>query len=156
MRFAAITAERIPKECLEKIRYAEPLSCQGILGVTGCPLVRCLARFLYKSLINRLATPYVFGRLLKTLQEPSCRNILFARRDDSGAIVQMFDPAWLLLIPFLLILAFSVWVLWHFSDELRQGRRRRIRSDTLHGHQVKIYEAPPEVLRLRRGRNQAA
>jgi hypothetical protein len=70
--------------------------------------------------------------------------------------MHIFDPAWLLLIPFLVILAFSIWVLWHFSDELRQGRRRRIRGATLYGHQVNIYEAQPEVLRFRRDRNQAA
>jgi len=70
--------------------------------------------------------------------------------------MRMFDPAWLLLIPFLVILAFLVTVLWHFSDELRQGRRRRVRSTTHYGHQVKISEAQQPVLRFRRHRNEAA
>lgn len=82
VRFAAITAERIPKECLEKIRYAEPLSCQGIPGVTGCPSLCRLAPLLYKIVTNRLVKPYVFGPLLEVLQESSRRNILvsFAAR----------------------------------------------------------------------------
>lgn len=54
-----------------------------------------------------------------------------------------FDPAWLLLIPFLVILSFTVWALWHFSDDLRQGRRRRVRNAALYGHRVKIYIPEP-------------
>jgi len=69
----------------------------------------------------------------------------------------IFDPAWLLVIPFLAILIFAVWVLWNFSGELRQGRRRRVRS-VLYGHQVKIYIPEPQrpVLRFRRSRDDEA
>lgn len=70
--------------------------------------------------------------------------------------MHLFDPAWLLLIPFLTILAFSLWALWHFSDELRQGKRRRIRSAALYGHQVKIYVPQQPALRFHRERDHAA
>jgi hypothetical protein len=69
----------------------------------------------------------------------------------------MFDPAWLLLIPFLIVLSFTVWALCHFSDELRRGKRRRIRS-AIYGHQVKIYIPEPQqrVLRFRGSRDHEA
>jgi hypothetical protein len=61
----------------------------------------------------------------------------------------LFDPAWLLLIPFFVVLAFTVWALWNFTEEIRIGRRRRIRRP-LYGHQVQIYSPEPTVLRFRR------
>jgi hypothetical protein len=69
----------------------------------------------------------------------------------------IFDPAWLLLIPFLAILSFALWALWSFSDELRQGRRRRVRRP-IYGHQVKVYLPEPRqpVLRFSRRRDQEA
>ena len=69
-----------------------------------------------------------------------------------------FDPVLLLLIPFLIVLSFTLWALWHFSDELRQGKRRRIRSAPLYGHQVKIYIPDPQqpAMRFRRRDDQAA
>jgi hypothetical protein len=68
----------------------------------------------------------------------------------------ILDPAWLLLIPFITIVAFSVWALWNFSGELRVGRRRRARHP-VYGFQVRIYSPQPPVLRFRRRHdNQAA
>jgi len=67
----------------------------------------------------------------------------------------LFDPAWLLLIPFLTILAFTLWALWNFSDEIRMGRRRRIRR-AIQGHQVRIYAPKPTVIRFRRSHDKEA
>ena len=61
------------------------------------------------------------------------------------------EPVFLQLIPFLMVLAFMLWVLWNFTQELRQGRRRRIRSSAqLYGHPVKIYAPERQVLAFRR------
>ena len=67
----------------------------------------------------------------------------------------MIDPAWFLLVPFLAILAFTVWALWNFSDELRTERRRRVRR-SLYGYQVRIYQPEPPVLRFRRSHEKEA
>lgn len=67
------------------------------------------------------------------------------------------DLAFLLLIPLLIVSAFTFWVLWNFTRELRQGRRRRVRSSRLiYGHEVRIYEPEPQVLRFRRHRDHEA
>lgn len=72
-------------------------------------------------------------------------------------MIHILEPWLLLLIPFLIVLPFSFWVLWKFTQELRQGRRRRIRSSALlYGHQVKIYTPERPVLRVRRGRDHEA
>jgi hypothetical protein len=67
----------------------------------------------------------------------------------------LFDPAWLLLNPFLLIVTFTVWALWNFSQEIRVGKRRRIRR-AIHGHQVQIYSPEKAVLRFTRTRDKEA
>jgi hypothetical protein len=67
----------------------------------------------------------------------------------------LFDPAWLLLIPFLIIVTFTVWTLWHFSEEIRTGKRRRIRR-AIYGHQVQIYPPERAVLRFTRTRDKEA
>ena len=68
---------------------------------------------------------------------------------------QVSDRAWLLLIPFLAILAFEVWVLWSFSAEIRRGQRRRVRS-AVAGHQIDIYAPQGPVLRFRSSREREA
>jgi hypothetical protein len=67
----------------------------------------------------------------------------------------LFDPAWLLLIPFLIIVTFTLWALWNFSAEIRIGKRRRIRR-TIYGHQVQIYSPEKAVLRFNRPRDKEA
>jgi hypothetical protein len=67
----------------------------------------------------------------------------------------LFDPTWLLLIPFLIIVMFTVWTLWNFSAEIRIGKRRRVRS-TIYGHQVLIYSPEKAVLRFTRTRDKEA
>jgi hypothetical protein len=62
----------------------------------------------------------------------------------------------LLLTPFLIVVTFTIWVLWNFSRELRQGRRRRVRGSALYGHPVKIYAPERQVIRFRRSRNDEA
>jgi hypothetical protein len=59
-----------------------------------------------------------------------------------------FDPVLLLIIPFGLVLAFCVWVLWNFSAELRTGKRRRVRR--VSGPEIRIYFPPQQVIRFRR------
>jgi len=68
---------------------------------------------------------------------------------------QMSGQAWYLLIPILAILAFEVYALWNFSEELRRGRRRRIRN-TVYGHRINIYPFRTPVLRFRRDREDEA
>ena len=68
---------------------------------------------------------------------------------------QMSPLAWYLLLPFLAILAFEVYALWNFSEELRRGRRRRIRNN-VYGHRINIYPPPRPVLRFRRDREDEA
>jgi hypothetical protein len=67
----------------------------------------------------------------------------------------VFDPAWLLLIPFLAVLAFSMWVLWNFSEEIRIGKRHRVRR-AIYGHQVQIYSPERAVLRFTHPRDKEA
>jgi hypothetical protein len=70
-------------------------------------------------------------------------------------MLHSIDPAWLLLIPFLIILALAVWVLWSFSDELRAGKRRRIRR-TDYTPEVRIYWPDTYAPRFRRRRDKEA
>lgn len=70
-------------------------------------------------------------------------------------MTHLFDPAWLLLIPFLITLTFTVWALWNFSAEIRIGKRRRIRR-AFYGHQVQIYSPERAVLRFARSRDKEA
>jgi hypothetical protein len=67
----------------------------------------------------------------------------------------LFDPAWLLLIPFLIVVMFAVWTLWNFSEEIRIGKRRRIRR-AIYGHQVQIYPPDTAVLRFTRSHDKEA
>jgi hypothetical protein len=77
--------------------------------------------------------------------------LLFRCAAPGGAVSHFIEPVFLQLIPFLMVLAFMLWVLWNFTQELRQGRRRRIRSSAqLNGHPVKIYAPERQVLAFRR------
>jgi hypothetical protein len=62
---------------------------------------------------------------------------------------------WLLLIPFGLMLAFCVWALWSFSDELRAGKRRRVHR-ALHDPYVRVYWPTVRIARFRRSRDKEA
>ena len=68
---------------------------------------------------------------------------------------QMSSQAWYLLIPIFAILGFEVWALWNFSEELRRGRRRRMRS-TDYRRRNRIYPPLRPVLRFRRDREDEA
>ncbi len=59
------------------------------------------------------------------------------------------NAPWLLLIPFCAILFFNVWALWNFSNELRRGKRRRVRR-TPYYPPTRIYTPPARVVRFRR------
>jgi hypothetical protein len=61
-----------------------------------------------------------------------------------------FDPILLLMIPFGLVLAFCVWALWNFSEELRAGKRHRIRR-TSSEPEIRIYWRPERAIRFRHG-----
>ena len=65
-----------------------------------------------------------------------------------------FDPVSLLLIPFGLVLAFCVLVLWNFSKELRVGKRRRVRRT--YEPEIRIYRPPERVIRFRRDHGKEA
>ena len=61
----------------------------------------------------------------------------------------VFDPISLLMIPFGLVLAFCVWALWNFSEELRARKRRRVRRAS--EPEIRVYWPPERAIRFRRG-----
>lgn len=65
------------------------------------------------------------------------------------------DATWFLFLPFVSILAFAVFVLWKFSQELRAGKRRRDRRIP-NAVKVQIHTPPADVLRFRRNHEKEA
>jgi hypothetical protein len=65
------------------------------------------------------------------------------------------DATMLLMIPFGAALAFCIWALWGFSNEIRAGGRQRVRRSA-NATQVLVYAPPQPALRFRRCHDQEA
>ena len=65
------------------------------------------------------------------------------------------DATLLMMIPLGAVLAFCIWALWGFSNELRAGARQRLRRPE-YTHQVTIYAPPQPVHRFSRSHDSEA